>query len=241
MLKDDVKRLSENHPEIFDLEMYKSPAFWFQLPGTNCCDSGIIESEIIKVMSPNMKSAFRTFKFLIHQIIVDRNIESDFKLFMEEEKILKLFGYKSDIKSYHLRIIFLHFIIQSYGSGIWCHLENNPGLVVVCLLDMLLTVISCYDYNTTNGGYKFIRFLHPLFAAEWIECVINGKWKEPLMAIKARFGVVKPFNDVSTFKGFNINADRFLINLNISWYISPNALQSVLVMEENPDEIRLNH
>ena len=123
------------------------------------CDTGLIENMIIKELPDDQKHAFRAVKFLCqNRIVLPSNSFYSFDIIpnINEEMLLKLYGYKPAIPSYKLRVHFLHLLLHVQGTDAAQHLKG--GVLAACLLDMLK---QC-DTIEWEDGVGDMNVQHPL-------------------------------------------------------------------------------
>ena len=132
-------------------------------------DTGLIENEILKNLDDETKRGYRLakypLKFFVHQC--DNLHRQPTKQFcvprskfncLSDEDSVKLFGYKEGIKSYFLRIVFLHLILQTQNTDLVDKLKGCR--LTLCLLNMMQAIV---DTETSKGSFCF-EFSHPLLS-----------------------------------------------------------------------------
>ena len=128
----------------------------YRLIDKDQCDTGLIENMMMKELPDDQKQVFRAVKFLFQNMVVyPFSSLHDFETSNYEIR-LKLFGNKPAIKSYVLRVLFLHSLLYVKGTDAAQHLTG--GVLALCLLDMLKQYIKIrFENNLTT---PFIH--HPL-------------------------------------------------------------------------------
>ena len=134
----------------------------FRLEGRYECDMGIVENSIIRELSTNQKRAFRVAKYIIQYLETDRSYPGyAFDSTLDDESVPSIFGYSPVFKSYWLRVLFLHLIIQSKDTTVENELKYEK--LVLCILDLCDFVAS-----TTAGIYANVELNHPLLRNQTI-------------------------------------------------------------------------
>ena len=175
-------------------------------------DTGIIENQLVKDLSEEKKVAFRVAKYLPQHFLAYRTNLCD------EEKA-RIYGYKSLVKSYALRICFLHLLFQTHGRPEADQLTED--VLVHCLLDML-----AFCYGSAKGKIGAVRLNHPLITNERKQFVLCGdsELNDPIMTIlreiRQNYALEYPFDNLENYKLMN----------------SPNRSLDGLVVEEEQEE-----
>ena len=162
----------------------------YQLVRLQKLDTGIIENNILKDLPTGVKQGFRIAKYLLQYC---------FKKWTTTRPLPKAsFEYQPLVKSYLLRMCFLHLLIQTR-----C-MENKEvltgGVLALCLQVMLGRFLDKYC-----GQYV----KHPILSYEAHRVVIyewpalKDKVKACIHEICTKYATTEPFNDLETFKLIN--------------------------------------
>ena len=112
----------------FSLEDYIDRGDVYMLIHHGEIDTGIIENELIKQLPEGAKRGFRIAKFLMQNVF-----PSDRMVYNQEPDIL-IYGLKPMCRSYTVRRIFLHILIQCRKTHIFC--EFTDGVLALMILDL---------------------------------------------------------------------------------------------------------
>ena len=125
-------------------------------PNPDCeFDTGVLENKLLKNLNESKKSGFRVAKYLVQNDIYDGSrFQDEF-----EDKKLDHFGYETMLKSFYLRVIFLHLLIDTFGSPNFEKLGG--GTLTLCLLD-LLQQFSNMLIETRSKDHIIVKFEQPL-------------------------------------------------------------------------------
>ena len=118
------------------------------------CDTGLIENALMKQLPQDTKRAFRVSKFIISSLSGRPNdIPFDTIQSLDGPARQRLYGLKSGISSYMLRILFFHLLVHVKGTQAKRSLRGD--LLILCLLDMLK---QCHDKRSNDN---IISLRHP--------------------------------------------------------------------------------
>ena len=133
----------------FSLEDYIKRGDVFRLIHRDEIDTGIIENELIKQLPEDAKRGFRIAKF-----IKCKNVFPSDDLVYNQEQDITTYGLKPLCRSYTVRRIFLHILMQCRNTNIFTELTDGvPALMILDLYrdllgrkqDLIDPVISSMD------------------------------------------------------------------------------------------------
>ena len=96
-------------------------------------DTGLIEADIVSLLSEGQKRAFRVTKYLLQNCL--HSINDDRFPNLSVDDINRMYGPKPHMKSYYLRILLLHLVFSAHNHP---HADElTDGCLAFCLLDIL--------------------------------------------------------------------------------------------------------
>ena len=112
----------------YPFEEYLMKGDIYQLIEWPACDTAVIENEIINQLPDNKKRGFRIAKYLVQHIFGFRAHKCKSQ---DQNTCIKLYGYKSRIRSYHLKLCFLQLMLHTEGTAAASQLTD--GVLALCL------------------------------------------------------------------------------------------------------------
>ena len=172
------------------------------LPKQNEIDTGITENGIIRNLPEKQKRAYRVVKYLTQYFVAYNKQNFNF---LDNDTATKLYGYKPEIKSYHIRMCLLHLIFQTQGTAEAEQLTD--GALVLCLLNMLQRLY----FVVLDSIPSFLFLHHPLLRYKnvlvgsvhyYVSCYPE------LYAIINNYATEDPYNQLNSYQLLNNFAPR---------------------------------
>ena len=187
----------------FDLDEYIKRGDVYRLINRQDIDTGIIENDLLKQLPEGVKRGFRITKFLVNTIF--RDVTPVNKI--EDADI---FGYTARIRSYTIRRILFHIVMQCHKTDSFTELTD--GVLAMLILDMYRDLrmsgrfisdpIICYDGGVIMRPIDFSN-------TPQINCDSNGV----LCSLLKSFAVEYPYDNIDNFGLLNSqNTDANLIS-----------------------------
>ena len=157
----------------YNLDTYVQKGEVYRLLREDDCDTGFIENSIMAQLPEEIKQSFRVAKFLLLNLNTSSEIAYDEISTLPEKTRLKLYGRKSLISSYMIRVLFHHLYLNIYGTKAEQRLKG--GLLVLCLIDMVVQCVKSFKNNWT----QYMHLKHPL--------IVNWRERNMLIGINGRY------------------------------------------------------